>query len=234
MRQRRRESNKDIDEGIKWIEGDVLRWNPPSDVSLILCDPPYGTGNVFKGKYGLPDLDDRDRDLPLHILRRLLSLDIPLCIFGEPRFLMRVRRVPEKILFWRSSWISGFKAHSCFPRQIDVILCYNLRVRNPVTYEGKTLGNLISIDKCTSVLHKSFVYKTGVPTEKCAEIGKILAEAFSNPDDLVVDACCGGGWLARGASQAGRRVIAVDNCHEYLDAARGATGMINKKRIRKE
>jgi hypothetical protein len=208
---------------VRFVVADVLEWTPPRRTALILCDPPYGTGRLFRSPIGLPALDDRDADLPRRILDRLLGFGVPLAFFAEPEFLVRECGLPtpDRLLFWKTSWISGLKSRACFPRQVDVIACWHLRTKRVVRLRGRTLGNLIADDRLVSPVHKSFVRrKGGLPVEKPWQLGALLARAFSDPGDLVIDACCGTGALAYGAHVAGRRAIGFDIVPEYVERAR--------------
>ena len=214
---------------IKFIVRDLFTWDCPKDTALVLCDPPYGTGKVFKSFLeGVSDFDDTDRTLPYRILARLLEWEKPLAFFCDPLFpfgwvdeMMHVPR-PERVLVWKTSWISGFKSQSTLPRQVDFILCYNTVGRDVLTVEGKTLGALIDDDKLVSPVHKSFVKRRGgLPVEKGVGIGAVLAAAFSDPGDLIVDVGCGpSGSLARGAASLGRSVIGIDINLAYIERAK--------------
>ena len=213
---------------IQFIVADLFEWEPPGDTSLVLCDPCYGTGKIFKSFLeGVPDLDDTDRTLPYRVLARLLEWKKPLAFFCAPEFPfgwtdeMYHVPPPERILVWKTSWISGFKSNSTLPRQVDFILCYNTKGRGVLKVDGKTVGALLDDDKLVSPVHKSFVKRRGgLPVEKGIGIGAVLTAAFSDPGDLVVDVGCGAsGSLARGAATLDRRVIGIDIEPLYIKRA---------------
>jgi adenine-specific DNA-methyltransferase len=52
---------------------------------------------------------------------------------------------------------------------------------------------------------------TGYPTEKNIELLRLIVEASSSPEDLVLDAYCGSGTTLAAAGGLGRRWIGIDN-----------------------
>lgn len=49
------------------------------------------------------------------------------------------------------------------------------------------------------------------PTQKPIDLCRYAVRTFSNPDDLVVDFCCGSGSIPLAAALEGRRYIGIDN-----------------------
>jgi 2-polyprenyl-3-methyl-5-hydroxy-6-metoxy-1,4-benzoquinol methylase len=97
------------------------------------------------------------------------------------------------------------------------MLGYGTHARNGV----KTDGSIFDDNKMASQVHKSFVKKKfGLPVEKSPVLGECLARLFTDENDLVVEACCGGGSLTAGAAKAGRRVMAFDSNPAYIERAK--------------
>ncbi|KKN61492.1 hypothetical protein LCGC14_0521470 [marine sediment metagenome] len=210
---------------IKFIIDNILNYKLPNKIALIICDPPYGTGkiqdsaseNKIYGKVRI--LDDRDIKLPLDILKYLLSYNKPLCFFSQINLMYKLGQeqiqYPDKIIYWKSSWISGFKSNSCLPNQIEIIYCFNLNIKNIISQNNKTIGNLISDNKYVAPRHRAHLDRklTIHQSQKPEYLGKLLAATFSNKKDLILDACCGSGALGKGANTAsgGRDIIFIDN-----------------------
>lgn len=60
----------------------------------------------------------------------------------------------------------------------------------------------------------------GWPTQKPLALLKRLVECFTDPDDLVVDLCCGSGTSLVAARQLGRRALGVDASARAIATAR--------------
>ncbi len=60
--------------------------------------------------------------------------------------------------------------------------------------------------------HRQFTHRyPDYPTEKNLDMIRMIIEASSNPDDIVLDCFAGSGGTALAAAQCGRRWIAIDN-----------------------
>jgi adenine-specific DNA-methyltransferase len=57
------------------------------------------------------------------------------------------------------------------------------------------------------------------PTEKNLEMLKMIIEASSNPDDIVLDCFAGSGTTLVAAEETGRRWIGIDNSHAAIEVA---------------
>jgi len=65
------------------------------------------------------------------------------------------------------------------------------------------------------------------PTEKNLEMLKVIIEASSNPDDLVLDCFAGSGTTLIAAEELGRRWIGIDNSKIAIDVAQKRLLLIN-------
>lgn len=66
------------------------------------------------------------------------------------------------------------------------------------------------------------------PTEKNLEMLKVIIEASSNPDDLVLDCFAGSGTTLIAAEELGRRWIGIDNSKIAIDVVQKRLSLINK------
>jgi adenine-specific DNA-methyltransferase len=64
------------------------------------------------------------------------------------------------------------------------------------------------------------------PTEKNLEMLKMIIEASSNPDDIVLDCFAGSGTTLVAAEEMGRRWIGIDDSKVAIGAARKRLGLI--------
>jgi adenine-specific DNA-methyltransferase len=66
------------------------------------------------------------------------------------------------------------------------------------------------------------------PTEKNLEMLKVIIEASSNPDDIVLDCFAGSGTTLVAAEELGRRWIGVDNSKVAIEVAQKRLSLIKK------
>lgn len=188
-------------DGIQIWHGDNAAVRPdPSEVDLLLTDPPYGI-NL--------DTDYSKFENPGRTYERVAGDDVPfdpsewlvyprVVLWGANHFCTSLPH-PGRWLVWRKRGASPLMA-------AGELAWHNLGGR-PLDYFETTLGLARQQD---GYLH---------PTQKPVALMRWILERFTQPGDLVYDPFMGSGPVARACQELGRRYIGVELHRPYVDAA---------------
>jgi len=113
-----------------------------------------------------------------------------------------------------------------FPEMITGAKPYISRKHKGQSYEGYNAHNAHTTINTGSRYPTSILkfansnYESNHPTQKPVALYEYLIRTYTQPDNLVVDFCCGSGTTALAARNLGRRFIAGDITLEYVNVAR--------------
>jgi DNA modification methylase len=147
-------------------------------------------------------------------------------VFGWQNFM--------RAITWRIGWVSGYKsAASSWIRNHDSLLYYVKDRRDYVFHKSyspypegyrrrsgkpgrglplEDVWNVGEHDRLDSIQIKSLSReKTGYPTQKPVALLERIVASSSNPNDRVLDPCCGSGTTGIAALRLGRRAILIDS-----------------------
>lgn len=185
---------------------DVLPTVNPSDVALVLTDPPYGIsvrtdqsrlshpGHTGHTVYPPVEGDDEPFD-PAHLLRfsRVVLWGAnhyaPLLPPGGRWLIWRKRDASPLLAAAEMAW------HTAGGRSVDV---YESTIKGMKVREG--------------AVH---------PTQKPVDLMRWVVEKFTHPGDLVLDPYMGSGPVARACSDTGRCYLGVELVEDYCKVAVG-------------
>lgn len=204
---------------------DWLRALPAESVDLVITDPPYeslekhravGTTTRLKQSKASSNAwfkifpNTRFPELFAEVFR-VLSWDRHFYLFCDAETMFVAKPIAERMgfKFWKPLvWDK---------RKIGMGYHYRARYEFILFFEkGKRrLNDLSQAD----IIEVPRVWK-GYPTEKPAEVAKVLVDQSSQPGELVVDPFMGSGSTGVAALGAGRRFLGTDICLEAVDIAR--------------
>lgn len=207
---------------------DVLPIIDPSDVALLLTDPPYGSlvtdRQIRQGTTTPGDLSDKwgpgstvhnavhndDRPFdPAPLLR------FPRCIiWGGNCFSSRLPEWPGWIA-WDKVTRNGLDNH----RMAEMELAWTNFVTRPVMFRHMWAGAFRDSERGTAY-H---------PTQKPVALMRWILDRWTEPGDLVLDPYMGSGPIAQACHDLGRRYIGVEIVEDYCKVAvnRLAQGVLN-------
>lgn len=184
---------------------DVLPSVDPSDVALVLTDPPYGI-NLDTDYAGRMHLSDKSATWARRVDNDDQPFD-PSLLDGYPRRLLfganyYADRLPVGgWLVWRKRGVS--------PVLSDAELAWHNLGGKRVTYVETAHVNTTARD---GKLH---------PTQKPAALMRWIVEKWTDPGDLVLDPYMGSGPVAQACADLGRRYVGVELVEDYCLAAVG-------------
>jgi site-specific DNA-methyltransferase (adenine-specific) len=207
-------------DGVTLYQGDcrvILPTLNPSDVGLVLTDPPYGinldTANHHRQRGALAMANDyalvhgdAEPFEPSHLLRfpRLL-------LFGGNHFAERLPASPswliwDKVANLRSDRPLGFNDNA------DAELIWT-NLGGPVRIlRHQWIGLMKGTERGEARVH---------PTQKPVALIRWLIEMFSRPGDLILDPYAGSGTTLRAALDTGRRAIGIEIEERYCEITAG-------------
>lgn len=197
------------------IHGDclnILPNIPPCSVDLVLTDPPYLVN--FKSRDGriVPN-DDNDAWLKPAFVEMYRVL-------AEGAFCISFYGWPSADKFLAAYQSAGFRlaGHFVFPKRYTSRTrfvryqheCAHLLVKGAPWIRNETIGDVIDWTYTGNKLH---------PTQKPLSVLTQLIEAFSSPDDVVLDPFAGSGSTLAAALMLGRRWLGIELDAHYHSIA---------------
>ncbi|MDY6949330.1 MAG: DNA methyltransferase [Pseudomonadota bacterium] len=203
------------------IQGDctkVLPQLPRESIDLVVTDPPYGVR--YTDRYGRTVANDDDLTPVLdafgQVYRVLKQNSFCISFYGWNRVdeFFRAWRAagfcPVGHLVWRKSY--GSSRSFLEARHEQAYLLAKGRPAKP----AKPISDVRDWEYSGNKAH---------PTQKSPSILRPLIEAFSWPNDLVLDPFSGSGSTSVAAKQAGRRFLGIELEPHYCEFARMSLGL---------
>ncbi len=224
---------EDVDSGITIFHADCREILPtinPSDVDLLLTDPPYGIGldtayaarrpgnvggRVAGGSRDHPRVkgDDKPYD------PRLLLVFGRAVLFGGNHYAHLLPPSGAWIVWDKLDSLHTDKREQGFNDGADAELAWTNLGGAVRTYKHMWNG----------VLRKSEVGHHVHPTQKPAALMRWIVERWTEPGDLVLDPYMGSGPVAQACNDLGRRYVGIEIEERYCETAakRLAQGVLN-------
>ena len=202
---------------------DILPLLPVGSVDLVCTDPPYGSagrdGSVHRD--GTATLGDRASldsfiwatRIDAKALRELTMVDTHCYVFSDWRRFKDVQIAYEvagwelrALIVWTKGTGMGEFWRSCH----EFILFFTKAKPRKLTHGG-----------CFNVLRVKRVplSQRQHPTEKPTSLMRLLLEASSQEDDLILDPFAGSGTTGRAAKDLGRKAILIEIEEKYCEIA---------------
>lgn len=191
---------------------DVLPGVDPSNVGLLLTDPPYGiavntsfadAGRQSRNNYSPVHGDNAAFD-PSHLLRYA-----PAVLFGANYYADKLPASGGWIVWDRLDGLWSDKREQGFNDQSDAELAWTTRPGAVRTYRQRWIGFQRGSETGTA-MH---------PTQKPVGMMRWIIEGWTKPGDLVLDPYMGSGPVAQACHETGRRYIGVEVEERYCAAA---------------
>lgn len=199
---------------------DVMRGWPDGCIDAVITDIPYGVVNRPSGGYMVLDKGDADIETfdPVAFVdevERIVSGSIYIFCSTEQVSALRARMVEHglstRLCIWEKPNVSPMNGQHLWLSNIEC--CVFGRKSNAVFNEH-----------CSGCIWRCPTEQGQVhPTQKPDKLMRRLVAASTNPNDLVLDPCCGSGSTLTAAERLGRRWIGIDISEEYCAIARKRT-----------
>jgi len=196
---------------------ELLAKLPPKAAAMILTDIPYN--EVSRASNGLRNLDKGAADPLTFDLTRFLE-EIHRVCHGSHYVFCGQLQISTIMAFYRNQ---GLSTRLCFWKKTNPSPMNGKRIwlsaieacvfaRNPkATFNGHCLAPVWEYPSSRNKHH---------PTQKPLKLFKHLIEISSNPGDLILDPCAGGGTTAIAAIETGRNYLCIENDATYVEIAK--------------
>ncbi len=183
-----------------------VEWPDPTDVGLLLTDPPYGIDHVSSAAWGnrriAGDVDPFDPS-PLLVFPRAV-------IFGAEHFAAQLPLSRGWIIWTKRGGADSSQSGLRVP---DCELAWSNVAKRHRVFDELWAGPL----RRESFLH---------PTQKSVNLMRWIVDQWTEPGDLVFDPYMGSGPVARACLDLGRRYVGVEIVEEYCEAAVNRLGQL--------
>ena len=202
---------------------DAVHRNGGNELSLIVCDLPYGVVNRASG--GLRSLDKKDADLCtidiedyIDTVCRYSYSSYTFCSteqISEIRGGFALKGMTTRVVVWEKSNPSPMNGQYLWLSSVE--LCVFARKRGAVFNEH-----------CKSPVFRYPVARCEFhPTPKNIDMIKRIVEASSSPGDIVCDPMLGSGATAIACMETGRHFVGGDISDLYVQSVRQRMELTN-------